>query len=179
MSDKTSWSVSAIVFHWGMAVLIIGLFVLGDYMVELDYYDSWYQSAPFWHKSFGMLIVVLLFVRLGLRLYSNRPEELVTNEVERFAARCVHWLLYALMLVICLSGYLISTANGQGVSFFAWFDVGALPQLIENQEDIAGDWHRWLAYALMGLTAIHAMAALKHHFIDHDATLTRMLGKKG
>lgn len=85
-------------------------------------------------------------------------------------------LLYVLLLVLLLSGYLISTADGKPISVFGWFEVPALFSGAGQQADLAGDVHLWLAWSLVLLSALHALAALKHHFVDRDTTLKRMLG---
>ena len=77
-----------------------------------------------------------------------------------------------------MSGYLISTADERGISVFGLFEVPGFGSLIDNQEDLAGVVHKYAAYLVIGLTLLHAAAALKHHFIDKDETLTRMLGKR-
>ena len=79
------------------------------------------------------------------------------------------------MFLIVLSGYLISTADGRSIEVFNWFEIPAFVTPIENQEDLAGDVHFYLASTLMVLVALHGLAALKHHFLDKDATLKRML----
>ena len=81
------------------------------------------------------------------------------------------------MLLLMLSGYLISTADGRGISVFGLFEVPASLTGIPDQEDVAGLIHEWLAWALVIFAGLHGLAALKHHFIDHDATLRRMLGR--
>ena len=74
-----------------------------------------------------------------------------------------------------ISGYLISTADGRPISFFGWFEVPALITGINNQEDIAGDVHFYMAWTLVILASLHGLAAIKHHLIDKDSTLTRMI----
>ena len=76
-----------------------------------------------------------------------------------------------------LAGYLISTADGRGISVFGWFDVPASITSIPEQEDVAGAVHFYLAWGLVILAGLHGLAALKHHFIDRDTTLLRMLGR--
>ena len=98
--------------------------------------------------------------------------------VERKLGKIMHQMLYLLVFIIMISGYLISTADGRGIAVFEFFDVPALGVSIENQEDIAGLVHKWLAYLLIALVVLHAWAALKHHFIDKDDTLKRMMGKR-
>jgi cytochrome b561 len=78
-----------------------------------------------------------------------------------------------------LSGYLISTADGRGLEVFDWFSVPATLSGLDRQEDIAGEVHLYLAWTVIVLAALHALAALKHHFIDRDPTLMRMLGGAG
>jgi len=80
-----------------------------------------------------------------------------------------------LMLVVMICGYLISTAKGHGIDVFGLFEVPALIAGGESQGDIAGMIHEYLAYALIGLAALHALGALKHHLIDKDRTLLRMI----
>lgn len=163
-----------------MAILILGQFPLGLYMTSLDYYHPWYHSAPWWHKSFGLLTFVLLLVRISWRLTQPQPAPLATLSVREIRiAAVVHRLFYLLLLLLCLSGYLISTAEGRGIEFFDWFEVPALINGIEGQEDTAGAVHLALAITLISLAAVHIAAALKHHFHNGDATLKRMLGIQG
>ena len=76
-----------------------------------------------------------------------------------------------------VSGYLISTADGRPIAVFDWFEVPALITSIPDQADVAGLIHEYLAWALLIFSAVHALAALKHHFIDRDPTLKRMFGR--
>ena len=90
------------------------------------------------------------------------------------SSRIVHWLLGIGVLVLLVSGYLIPTAEGRGISVF---NSGTFPAVINlpDQEDISGLVHRYVAYLILGLSVVHATAALKHHFVDKDDTLRRML----
>ncbi|ERK07022.1 MAG: cytochrome b [Pantoea sp.] len=167
----------SILLHWLMALAIYGMFALGLWMVGLGYYDSWYHSAPEIHKSIGILLLMALLLRLLWRFLSPPPAPLHSySPVVRFAAIAAHWLLYSLLLAILVSGYLISTADGKPVSLFGWFDIPALVAGAAEQADVAGDIHLWLAWTVVVLSVLHGLAALKHHFIDRDITLQRMLG---
>lgn len=173
---RKEWARSQVLAHWLSVVFVVGLYLLGDYMVGLDYYDPWYHSAPNWHRSIGIMFLLLLLVRFCLRLVIRGPEPVASHaNWERLVGSLTHGLLYMLLFVICLSGYLISTANGKGVSVFEWFEVPATLYGFENQEDIAGEIHEWAIYAMLVLAGLHALAALKHHFVDRDETLRRML----
>ena len=161
--------------HWLMALVIFGLFGLGLWMTQLDYYDAWYHRAPELHKAIGMLLLLLLVFRFIWRLVNTRPD-LMGLWWEKLIALMVHRTHYVLMFTVTLSGYLIPTAEGKGVDVFGWFTVPALFQFDKQQADMIGLLHLLAAWALMGLVAMHSAAALKHHFVDRDATLTRMLG---
>lgn len=179
-NSSTRFGLIAVFLHWLVALAVIGLFVLGLWMTDLNYYHSWYHRAPALHKSLGLLLTLIVLLRLFWRLLNTDPDPepgMVVWEI--LAARVMHWTLYGIMLCLFLSGYLISTADGRGIAVFDWFEVPATLSGLENQEDIAGDWHRWLAYTLIGLTVLHTLAALKHHFYNRDRTLLRMLGGRG
>jgi cytochrome b561 len=82
-----------------------------------------------------------------------------------------------LMLALMIAGYLISTADGRPIDVFNLFSVPATLHGLADQEDIAGEVHEILAWALVLLAGVHALAALKHHFINRDSTLLKMLGR--
>lgn len=175
-NTNVAWGAISRSLHWLSALMVFGLYGLGWYMVELDYYDPWYRTAPFWHKSIGLLLLVFVLMRLLNRAWDRTPENLAPQKpLEHLLASVVHALLYLLLIGAMVSGYLISTADGRGISFFDWFEVPAFITSIPDQEDLAGDWHIWLTDALVVLGVLHGLAALKHHFIDKDRTLTRML----
>lgn len=176
-TDK-SYGWVAIGLHWLMALVIFGLFGLGLYMVELSYYDSWYRGSLTLHKSVGMTLLLLWLARVVWRWINVSPKSNTSSLRERLEQAVAHWMhiaLYAVMLGLMVTGYLISTADGRGIEVFELFTVPALPWSIDNQEDIAGDIHEILAWSLIAMAAVHALAALKHHFIDKDKTLMKML----
>ncbi len=165
-----------VIFHWLTAAVIVGLFALGLWMVELDYYSRWYHTAPDIHKATGMLLFGLLVARIAWRMASPPPPLPAHHSaVQRAAASAVHHMLYLLLAFVMVSGYLIATAEGDPVSVFGWFDVPALVSG-DGLEDTAGTIHEWLAWSLVGLAGLHALAALKHQFIDRDGTLKRIFG---
>lgn len=173
-NTQHSYGWLSISIHWLSAVLVIGLFALGYWMLTLSYYDSWYRLGPWWHKSFGITLLLLTLVRVVWKFLNPKPQPLGAKWEQR-AAAIGHGLIYALLFVTMISGYLISTADGRGISVFDWFEVPALITSIPNQEDIAGVVHWYTALALVILAAGHGLAALKHHFVNRDATLKRML----
>lgn len=161
-------------FHWISAFFVFALFASGFWMVDLSYYSEWYQIAPHWHKSFGLCFLLLTVARLLWKLMSNSPP-IEGKAWQKKTAISVHHLLYLLLFVLFLSGYLIPTAYGRGIAVFNWFELPSLGEFIEDQEDLAGLVHQYVGYALMALIGLHTFAALKHHFIDKDNTLKKML----
>ena len=176
-NTRSGYGLVAIALHWLVALTVIGLAILGLWMVDLSYYSPWYRSAPFWHRSVGLALFAVLLFRMFWRCFNPRPGQLPNHRRwELNLAALVHGLLYLLLFVIVISGYLISTATGQGISFFGWFEVPATLTGLPAQADRAGAVHYWAAILVLGLAALHALGALKHHFIDRDDTLRRMLG---
>ena len=169
----------AILLHWLMAAVIIGLFAVGLWMTDLNYYDPWYKTAPDWHKSVGVMLFGLWLVRLIWRTTNIKPRPLTSHKPwERTLAAVTHVVIYCLILLVVVSGYMISTADGRPLSVFGWFSIPAITTGIENQEDVAGEFHFYLACSLITLATLHAGAALKHHFLDKDSTLRRMINPK-
>lgn len=177
-NDTNSYGWIAVVFHWVLAVAILGLFALGFWMVELDYYSSWYHDAPEIHKSMGVIVVFLMLLRLLWTLANPQPISLVSR-LETLVAHLVHKLLYLLVVLLGVSGYLISTAEDQPIRVFDWFEVPVIFTAFEGQADIAGEVHMLIAYLLIGLVVLHILGALKHHFFDKDDTFKRMLKPGG
>jgi cytochrome b561 len=177
-NSGSRWGWLSVAMHWLTAVVVFGLFGLGLWMVELNYYHSWYRTAPFIHKSIGVSLFLLTLFRLLWRWWNVTPQPLQSHSLlERRAAAAGHMLLYMLLFNIMFSGYLISTADGRPVEVFNVFNLPATIHGLEQQEDVAGDVHRWLGWTLMALIVVHAAAAIKHHVYDKDVTLKRMLGQ--
>ncbi|GAA0789263.1 MULTISPECIES: cytochrome b [Pseudomonadati] len=178
-NSSTEYGLITIFIHWISALAVLSLFALGFWMVDLTYYSSWYKTAPDIHKSVGILLLFLTTIRLLWRFWATMPAPMPTHQQwEHQSARWAHRIIYVLMLAIMVSGILISTADGRGIWVFDWFQFPAVGELFDDQADIAGAFHQYAAYSLIGLVFIHAAGALKHHFIDKDSTLTRMLRVK-
>jgi len=168
--------ISQKLLHWLAAILIIGLFALGVWMRTLGYYDAWYQTAPHWHKQLGILLLAIMVGRIVWRLIKGTPPPLSSHKpIEVKLAHLVHGILYIGVFMIMLSGYLIATADNRGIEILGIITLPVLFTPFENQEDLAGVVHEWGAYVLMTVVALHALGALKHHLIDKDNTLKRML----
>lgn len=178
-NSEKGYGVVSMALHWLMAVAFIGMYVSGDYMVELEYYDTLYHSLPKWHKAFGVLLGGLLLLRLAWMYAQPRPLPVSSNapQITHTLAKLGHLGLYGLLLVMFISGYLISTAKGHGINVFGWFELPALLPANQDRGELAGDIHESAGKLFILLVGIHALAALAHHFYWKDTTLTRMLGR--
>lgn len=178
-SNDRQYSGFAKSLHWLSALIVVGLFILGLWMVDLSYYDPWYRTAPDIHKSVGIALVLITVLRLVHRFAAPHPRALPGHSpAVRWSAKAVHAVIYLLLLVMFVSGYLITTAQGDPLAVFGgYLEIPSVTSGIPNLEDKAGDIHEITAFTLIGLAILHAAAALKHHFIDRDDTLRRMISR--
>jgi len=174
-SDANRWGVGARTLHWIMALLIIGAGIVGLYMSDLPNSPQKIRIYAL-HKSVGLTVLALLLLRFAWRLADRRPDEVPMPPLQAMAARVVHLLLYALMLLLPLSGWVYNSASGYPLQWFGLFNLpnltgGADPAL----KDVAHEFHEYGFWLLVIALVAHAGAALKHHIIDRDDTLVRML----
>ncbi len=163
------------VIHWLSALCIVGLFAVGLWMVDLSYYSEWYRTAPHYHRSIGILLAIVTLFRIVWKHMSASPKP-EGKAFEIVTAKLTHSAMYLLLITIFATGYLISTSDGRGIEVFDWFTVPGAGELFPNQSDLAGEIHFYAAWAVILIAGLHALAALKHHFIDKDNTLRKMLG---
>jgi len=162
--------------HWLIAILIIALLGIGWWMVDLSYFDPWYHDALTWHKSLGLIVGLVVTFKLTWGLIDTPPKPQSTlSSFEKTASGLAHNTLRLAMLVIPVTGYLVSTSEGAAIEVFNWFSFPAAMQINEGARDIAIDVHYYFAYTTLALVILHATAALKHQFIDRKGTLKRML----
>jgi cytochrome b561 len=165
--------------HWGIAALMLALIWLGWYMVDLTYYDTWYNKSLAYHKSFGIIVLGLSVVFVSWKLYSPSPDALPTiPRWQRAAATIMHYCLIAMLLLLPVTGYIISTSAGKPVAVFDWVTVPAWLPKNDSLRDFAIELHFYLAYGTGFLVLGHAGAAIKHQFLDKDGTLARMLWRR-
>ena len=175
-NSSTGYGWMAIVLHWSMALFILALFFLGLYMTSLTYYDPPYRVTFFWHESLGMLVLLLLIFRYLWRIMNVLPEYETSLPVwQENSARLAHWLFYILIAVVCVSGYLISTAEGQPVNIWNLINVPAVSSFEAGFANTVGIIHWYAAIILMALTVVHTLAALFHHIVLKDNVLISII----
>lgn len=170
------YTLPAIALHWLIAVMIIGAFSMGLVMTEIPGITPTKLRYYSWHKWAGVTILLLAVLRLAWRLGHPPPPYPDTMPAwQRQAAGALHHLLYVLIFAVPLSGYFYSLSAGVPV---VWFGVVELPVLIGPDPElkpVLKGLHYWLNMTMAACVFGHVAAALKHHFIDRDGVLRRML----
>ena len=165
---------TAIGLHWVIAILIFIAFPLGLYMHDL-HLSPLKLKLYSWHKWIGITVFLLVVLRVLWRTTHRPPALPDIAQWQRIASHITHMLLYALMIAVPLSGWLMSSAKGFQT---VWFGVLPIPDLIGKDRELGKQLatvHALLNYSMLVLVATHIAAALKHHFIDRDSVLRRML----
>ena len=165
--------------HWVMAALIIVLIAVGMYMAELDKEDPSRLQLFAMHKSFGMLVLMLAVIRIvWLRMSPAPALPSVFTDKEKRIVSGVKGVLYLLMFLAPISGYVMSSAAGKPVAFFGLFEM---PLFIAQNKSIAGfahEMHEMLAFAMIAFILLHVAGAIKHRLKDRNGPsdiMNRML----
>jgi cytochrome b561 len=160
--------------HWLVVVLIVVQYLLAESADELPAGLEKLTTLAR-HKSLGITIMLIALARIGWRLFDRPPPPPPMPRWQRVAAAATHWGLYALLLALPLTGWMMSSAANYPVS---WFGLVQLPDLVmpsKALQDLMHEVHEVLFGALLALAGLHLLAALKHQFVDRDGLLTRML----
>ena len=164
--------------HWLIALLAFSQLAMGKFF-EVDAGEP--DTLFSWHTAFGLSVLTLMVVRLGWRLTHTVPAlPLATPGWQLVGARATHIAFYALLIALPFSGWLLTSVAGDAVSFFGWFAVPSLPLTGgEETKDLIEETHELLGNVLLVLAGLHVLAGLKHHYIDRDDVLRRILPGPG
>jgi len=175
-NTPSTWGAVSQSLHWLTVILILALAVIGLMMSELPRTPKYFWVYTL-HKSLGITVLALLPLRLGWRLWAGAPRPVAgTPGWQHAVAGITHWLLYALLLAVPLSGWIYDSASS--LRPFRWFGLFEMPKLSAPDEvisELAHSAHLGLFWIMLALIAGHAGAAFWHHLIQRDETLTRML----
>lgn len=175
MTGTRAYTRTAVYLHWLMALLVFVTFPVGLVMHEMALSPDKLRMLSY-HKWLGVTVFILVMARLLWRaMHKPAPLDISMPQWQRMAAQAVHVLLYALLFAIPPSGWLMSSAKGFQTVYLGMLP---LPDLLAKDKvlgDVLSALHEVLNVTLLALVAAHIAAALKHHFIDHDGTLARML----
>ncbi len=176
MSAPTRYSTTAISLHWLIALLICAAFAMGLYMTGIPGITPQKLKLFSWHKWIGVTIFGFVVLRVLWR--ASHPVPALPVSMSRWqqqAAHAGHGLLYVLMIIVPLTGYFYSAAAGIPVVYLGWFEMPMLIAKNKELQDILGPIHAWLNYFMAAVVVLHVLAALKHHWVDKDGTLAKML----
>ena len=174
MQTPTSYNHTAIALHWLIAALIVCAFTLGWVMTELAFSPLKLRMFN-WHKWVGISILALAAIRTLWRLTHPAPAMLPMPAWQRVAAHSLHGLLYLAMFCMPLSGWAYSNASGYPIVYLGLIP---LPDLVAKNRELADalhEVHETIGWILAVAIGLHVAAALKHHWVERDATLQRML----
>ena len=176
MAAPARYTRTAVALHWLIALLIVCGFALGWVMTDIPGFTPTKLKYFSWHKWIGVTVFALAVIRVLWRA-THVPPPLPggTSVLQRVAAHGVHWLLYALMLVIPITGYLYSSASNIPVVYLG---LVPLPRLIDPDPVLKETFktlHVFLNYVLLSLVVLHVLAVVKHQLFDRDGLLSRML----
>lgn len=164
------------IIHWLSAVLILGLLLIGFWMVGMEYSPFKLEIYGL-HKSFGLTILFLAFLRMTWRIIYKPPAALNTHKQwEKALSKTIHIVLYISLFAMPVSGWVMSSAGDYPTSFFGLFDMPKITPKNADLFELGKEIHEILAFIVIGCVGLHILGALKHHMIDKDATLTRMGG---
>ncbi len=167
--------------HWGMALIIFGMLALGWYMVPYQEDQPIWDQFYYFHKSFGVLVFMLIYLRLVIRLGATVPELPGSlPRVDRRLAQFGHVALYVLMFTTPILGYLMSSSYeySDGVYLFSLFDIPEVLPKSEAAFELFNLAHVISAYSLLTLIVLHVCGVVKHRFFDSNKdndVLPRML----
>jgi cytochrome b561 len=174
-NTSTQWGAISQLFHWGILLLIITQYILAYTMLELPPSDQTGNLFA-WHKQIGVTILFLVCLRLWWRLHNPIPKD--SPKEPRWAhslAQTNIWVLYILLFSFPLTGFLLSTLNGHGVSYFGLFTIPAFTEGPTPYGKIFLKAHIWISYSVYFFVPTHILGGLYHHFILKDNVLIRML----
>jgi cytochrome b561 len=170
------FTLPAIVLHWLIAILIAAAFALGITMVDIPGITPTKLKYFSWHKWLGVTVLGLAGLRLIWRLTHASPAYPASMAMwQQKAAHGLHALLYLLIFAVPVSGYLYSLAAGVPVVYLGIWPMPVLIEADQQLKPILKQVHYVLNTVLLACIAVHIFAALKHHFIDRDGVLKRML----
>jgi len=174
-NTREEWGSVSKLLHWLVVVLVLVMAAIGLTMGDLPNGPDKIRVYAL-HKSIGLSILGLVVLRLAWRLHAGAPAPVAgTPAWQERIASLTHWALYALLLAMPLSGWLLNSASGFPLQWFGLFNLPAIAGRDHDLHELAEDVHELLFWILVALVVAHATAAFYHHLFQRDATLARML----
>lgn len=174
-TTESQWGSIARFLHWSIALLVIAMLIGGNLMGDLPNGVDKLKTYAL-HKSLGLTILALMLLRLIWRFFDPRPADPPgIGTPARMASRLVHASFYLLLIAMPLSGWLYNSASNFPLKWFGLFSVPALSSADKGLKTIANQAHETISWLILAVLLVHVVAALKHHWVDRDDVLRRML----
>ena len=174
-NTRDQWGSISKSLHWLTLLLLVCMAWLGLTMGDLPNGPDKIATYAL-HKSIGITILMLVLLRIGWRWYAGAPDGVPgTPRWQERIASLTHLALYALLLAMPLSGWILNSASGFPLQWFGLVNLPAIAGKDHDLHELAEDIHEWLFWAMVTLAVLHAAAAFYHHLFVRDATLARML----
>jgi len=183
IDTESELSSNTLILHWVVGIMMIMLLAVGVFMKETEAYALY----P-WHKAFGVLIVLPVVLRVIWRVKSGWPPPVREyKKIEKILSKFVHYLLLIGTVILPISGFMMSAMGGHGVDLFGLELVPKNPDPVNPMEviplngsvaGIAHELHSIAGYLIIIGVILHILGVLKHHILDKDGTLLRMMGVK-
>jgi len=164
------------IFHWSMAAMILAAITLGIWAFYLERGSELKGSLLFIHKSLGLSVLILVMARLSYRLTIGKPPyKQPLHTFNRVGSSAAHLLLYALMILMPISGYVFTGAAGRPLPFFGLFEWPSFVPKDKILSQLAGVFHYWGAWIICSVLALHVLAVAWHSWVKKDGVFARML----
>lgn len=181
LDTREKLSSTTVALHWVVGLMMIVLLATGVYMEQTEAYGLY----P-WHKSFGVVIGLFVVLRVLWRIKNGWPQHVGDyTSIEKLLSKVVHYVLIVGTILMPISGFMMSAMGGHGVELFGLELVAHNPdpadpmEVIPLNATLAGlghSVHFYAGYAVIAAVVLHVVGAYKHHLVDKDGTLRRMLG---
>jgi cytochrome b561 len=172
-NTSQQWGWLSKILHWLTAVLIFVQIPLGFYAESLKL-SPLKMDIFVWHKSLGMLVFLLLILRLLWRIKGTIPKTVGASLIQQYLAQAAHYLLYGLMVLLPISGWITSSAANIPIKLFWLIPLPALVGPDDALKSLAAEVHEISVFVLLAVLILHIGAALHHHLLLRDNTLKRM-----
>jgi cytochrome b561 len=171
--DGTSYDRVAIALHWATALLVVVQMALAQM------WDLWdrptHRFMVISHMSLGIILTGIILARLAWRLIPGHQLPAANAGPAAIAAKAVHYLLYAMLAAEAVLGFVLRWSEGKPMNFFGLLIPGPFEKWSREAHHQVGEIHEWNGWAIIGIAALHAFAALYHHYVLKDRVLLRML----
>jgi cytochrome b561 len=174
MKTGLEYGTTAKIFHWLIVALLVAQYLIGWFMPDIHGHMK-PGAAMTWHISIGTTILGLMLLRLAWRLTHPVAPEISLPAYQRITSKAVHWLLYVLVLLTTLSGWLFASAHGWQIAWFFWLTLPMLTDANPTLLEAIDGWHQIFEWTLLILILVHVSAAFAHRFYYRDGVMHRML----